>query len=327
VTGGADAAARARVLHALAQAGGAVSLRALARQTAPPDLTAAIAELERAALVETGSDGVVRAGSRGSLLSAADVLGRLRTRRLGRMLEVHAVLGSTNDEAFARSAGGGPPGLTICAELQTAGRGRRGRTFESAPGLGLWCSVVLPVPADPSSAPRLSLAAGLAVCAAVEASAGVRPAVKWPNDVRLSGRKVCGVLVEARSSGASFFAVAGIGINVHHRQEDFPEELRGIAAGLEAMTARGVSRGGLLANLLEALETRLDEEAAGRLDLPSAFAPYDELAGRDVVVETPAGPREGRGAGIARDGALLLSVPGAGTLALSAGDATIRSSG
>lgn len=308
---------QAEVLHALAEAGGALpEARAAAGEGALADLAAA--------RLVTRAGGRVELGPRGSALSAADVSARLRTRALGRPLEIHGVLGSSNDAVLERAAAGAAPGLVIGAELQTAARGRRGASFDARPGLGLWLSVLLPAPDDPASAPRLSLLVALAVADAVEEVAGIPAGLKWPNDVRLCGRKVCGVLVEARSRGRALWPVAGIGMNVHHADGDFPAEFAGAAISVEAAAGRRVERGALLAALLARLEERLDAERAGGSDLAAAWAPRDELAGRDLAVERDEGVLEGRGAGVAPDGSLLVDVPGRGTIAVRAGLARVR---
>lgn len=309
--------AQAGVLHALAAAGGALPEARLAAGEA------VLADLVAARLVTRG-DGRLALGPRGSPLSAADVTRRLRTRTLGRPLEIHAALGSSNDAVLERAAAGAAPGLVIGAELQTAARGRRGRSFDARPGLGLWISALLPAPEDPAAAPRLSLLVALAVADAVEEVAGVPAGLKWPNDVRLSGRKVCGVLVEARSRGRALWPVAGIGMNVHHADDDFPPELAGTAISVEAAAGQRVQRGALLAALLGRLEERLDASRPGGADLAAAWAPRDELAGRDVVVERDEDVLEGRGAGVAPDGSLLVEVPGRGTVAVRAGLARVR---
>ncbi|MCA9751243.1 MAG: biotin--[acetyl-CoA-carboxylase] ligase, partial [Gemmatimonadetes bacterium] len=213
----------ARLVHALGEAGGALPAARLTTIGDAPDLESALATLGDLVSLET--DGTLRFGPRGSALAAAGVQASLGGATWGRELEVLAAIGSTNDRAAERAAAGAAPGLVVTAELQTAGRGRRGRVFDSRPGLGIWSTTLLPVPADPAAAPRLSLIAALAVAEAVEERTGFSPALKWPNDVRIGGRKICGVLVEARSAGGRVFPVAGIGINVHHRPQDFPPEV------------------------------------------------------------------------------------------------------
>ncbi|MFN8177320.1 MAG: biotin--[acetyl-CoA-carboxylase] ligase [bacterium] len=324
MTSPSTASSAAEIVRALGVAGGTLPLREATLGLEGPDLDAALAALEASGVLALGPDGLLRFGPRGSALSAADVTRRLATRELGRPLEVLAACESTNDVAQARATAGAAAGLVVCAELQTRGRGRRGRSFDSPPGLGLWTSVLLPSPADPSTAPRLSLVAGLAACAAIEDVADVSAALKWPNDVRVGGRKVCGVLVEARSVGRRLFPVAGIGVNVHHRTEDFPAELRETAVSVQEAAGARVERGVLLATLLARLELLLDEERGGTLDLAAAFAPRDEMRGREVVVETGGAALRGMGRGVAADGALLIEVPGRGVVPVRAGETTLR---
>lgn len=316
----------ARILRALADRG-AVGVRDLAREVDGAALAAALDDLTSAALVAPVVDGIVRAGGRGSALSAANVTARLTTSQLGRPVEILAVVGSTNDVVLERAAAGARPGLVVGAELQTEGRGRRGRAFDSRPGLGVWSTTLLPSPLDATTAPRLSLIAGLAVCAALRDVTGESPTLKWPNDVRLKGRKVCGLLVEARSTGRSLFLVAGIGVNVHHRVEDFPPEVAESAVSLDGATGRRHDRSAVLAAILGQLESRLAEESAGRLDLAAAFDPWDETKGRELVVQNARETFEGCGAGVTSDGALLVAVPGRGEIAVRAGETAIRPRG
>ncbi|HMB69217.1 MAG TPA: biotin--[acetyl-CoA-carboxylase] ligase, partial [bacterium] len=205
----------------------------------------------------------------------------------------------------------------------TEGRGRRGRRFDSRPGLGVWSTTHLDAPPDPADAPRLSLVAALAVAAAVEELGGVRPALKWPNDVLLRGRKVCGVLVEARSVGGRVYPVAGIGLNVHHRAEDFPPEIRDLAGGLEEIGGRRQDRSRVLATVLRRLEEVLEEDRAGALDLPARFGALDALRDRPVELRERDGVRTGVARGIDAEGRLRLEADGRVT-PVRGGEVTLR---
>jgi BirA family biotin operon repressor/biotin-[acetyl-CoA-carboxylase] ligase len=314
---------RAELVQRLGAAGGAAPLARLLRDVGAVDADAAeraLANLTAAELVTLDPDGTLRAGPRGSVL-AADAVQRLRAgARYGSRVEVHAAVPSTNDVVLARAAEGAEPGLVVCAELQTAGRGRRGRSFDSPPGLGIWSTTLLDAPADAETSPRLSLVAALAVAEAVRAETGAAPALKWPNDVLVGGRKVCGILVEARTAGGRVFPVAGIGVNVHHRPDEFPPELRHRAASLESATGVRVERSRFLARLLGELESLLDEERRGTLEVPERFARLDVLRGRDVEVRTVDGTVRGRAAGVDVAGALLLDVPGDGRRTVRSGE-------
>jgi BirA family biotin operon repressor/biotin-[acetyl-CoA-carboxylase] ligase len=210
---------------------------------------------------------------------------------------------STNDRARALAAAGAPHGTLVTAASQTAGRGRQGRTWSAPPGRALLMSVVL---RDPGR--MLPLAAAVAVAE----TAGPEAAIKWPNDVLLDGRKVAGILAEARPQDG--WAVLGIGLNVAVRPADLPEELRATAAtlGLEPRDVEGV-----LQRLLGALERALALDTPALLDVWRA---RDALRGRAVAW---AGG-EGIAAGIDGDGRLVVEVAGGGRTALEAGEVHLR---
>jgi BirA family biotin operon repressor/biotin-[acetyl-CoA-carboxylase] ligase len=163
-------------------------------------------------------------------------------------------IGSTNSEAMQAAAEGAPEGSVFVAEEQLAGRGRGANKWHSARSAGIYCSVVLRPPMPPSEALIFSLAAGLAVHSAVaETFPGLRPDLKWPNDVLLNGRKFCGILTEMNSEATRVrHLVVGIGINVN--QAKFPAELREIATSLKSETGTEWSRVELCAALLKSLD-------------------------------------------------------------------------
>jgi BirA family biotin operon repressor/biotin-[acetyl-CoA-carboxylase] ligase len=191
--------------------------------------------------------------------------------------------------------------------------------------LGLWVSILLPPPAKPESSPRLSLIAALAAAQAIESVASERVFLKWPNDVLIGGRKVAGVLVEARTVGARMFPVAGIGINVHHRTFDFTPAVRERAASIESMGKARVDRSVLLARLLEELERHLEREGNGALDLCAEWNARDGLAGREVALALSGQePVFGRAAGIESDGRFRLLRSDQSVLFARSGEASLR---
>lgn len=203
---------------------------------------------------------------------------------------------STNDRARDLAIAGAPHGMLVTAGVQTAGRGRQGRTWTTSPDSALLCSLVLREHDD-----LVPLRAGLAVADV----AGPGAQVKWPNDVLAGGRKLAGVLVEARPQEG--WAVLGIGVNV---AVDLAPELRERAATL------GRPRGALeatLAELLDALATRLAEPAR---DCLAALRARDAL--RDRAVRWAGG--SGTGAGIDDRGALIVRRAGGGLETLAAGE-------
>jgi BirA family biotin operon repressor/biotin-[acetyl-CoA-carboxylase] ligase len=190
---------------------------------------------------------------------------------------------STNDRARALAAAGAPHGTVVTAGFQSAGRGRQGRSWTAPPGRAVLVSLVVREPD-----PLLPLRAGLAVADI----AGQAALVKWPNDVLVAGRKVAGVLVEARPQEG--WAVAGIGLNAALAEEDFPPELRDRAGTLRRSPDELES---VLAELLAALDRRLSEPAGDALE---AVRARDALLDRPIVWSGG----EGTGAGIDAAGGL-----------------------
>jgi len=163
-------------------------------------------------------------------------------------------IGSTNTAAMAAAAEGAPEGSVFLAEEQTAGRGRGAHSWQSARSAGIYCSVVLRPILPPSEVLALSLAAGLAVRAAIErVDARLNIDLKWPNDVLVAGKKVSGILTEMNAEPTRVrYVVVGIGINVN--QANFPKEIEGEATSLRLETGSEWSRVELAAALLKSLD-------------------------------------------------------------------------
>jgi BirA family biotin operon repressor/biotin-[acetyl-CoA-carboxylase] ligase len=176
--------------------------------------------------------------------------------RLGHEIVVVEEAQSTNDLAWQAAERGAAEGFVVFAERQTAGRGQYGRRWESAPYKGLWFSILLRPAITLAQSPKLTpLLAGV-VAATIEQETGMAASIKLPNDIYLAGRKVAGILIEGRTAtDGSYVAVAGIGINVNHAIEDFPEELQTTAGSLAMTAGRPLQRGPLAVALLRKLET------------------------------------------------------------------------
>jgi BirA family biotin operon repressor/biotin-[acetyl-CoA-carboxylase] ligase len=186
----------------------------------------------------------------------------------GKHIHHYYKIGSTNSEAMRSAAEGAPEGSVFLAEEQLAGRGRGAHTWHSARSAGVYCSVILRPAMPPSEALIFSLAAGLAVRAAVaEIAPQLSVDLKWPNDALLSGKKFCGVLIEMNAEATRVrYLVVGVGINVN--QQKFPAELREIATSLRIETGTEWSRVELTAALLKSL----DREYRALVDDPGASA-------------------------------------------------------
>jgi BirA family biotin operon repressor/biotin-[acetyl-CoA-carboxylase] ligase len=175
-------------------------------------------------------------------------------------------IGSTNSAAMDAAREGAPEGSIFLAEQQTAGRGRGANQWHSPQSTGIYCSVVLRPPLPPSEALLCSLAAGLAVRAAIqEIDSRVKPDLKWPNDALLDGKKVCGILTEMNAEATRVrYIVVGIGINVN--QTAFPADLESLAISLKMFTGTEWSRVEVCAALLKSL----DREYRNLLEKPGA---------------------------------------------------------
>lgn len=161
-------------------------------------------------------------------------------------------VGSTNAEAMNAAAHGEPEGSVFIAEEQTAGRGRGGHSWLSEKSVGVYCSVVLRPEISPADSLAISLAAGLAVRAAVQEVTSLVPDLRWPNDVLLAGKKFCGILIEMNAEPTRVrYLVLGVGIDVN--QSSFPSALRNEATSLRLETGRTWSRVELAAALLKSL--------------------------------------------------------------------------
>jgi BirA family biotin operon repressor/biotin-[acetyl-CoA-carboxylase] ligase len=174
---------------------------------------------------------------------------------IGREILVLEQTTSTNDAILQLANKNPGAGLVVFAEQQTAGRGQRGNRWESAAGKGLWFSILLRPEIDLSSSPRLTAWAAEAISNAIQNEFSLTPTIKLPNDVQINGCKVAGVLIEMRAQEkAAHLAIAGIGVNVNHFRDDFPEELQDKAISLAMALGRQVDRQKFAITLLRNLD-------------------------------------------------------------------------
>ncbi len=260
-------------------------------------------------------------------LIAADLQSRLGNCALVREILVFAETDSTNDRAADLGGRGVAGGLTIFAERQNAGRGRFGRRWESASHLGLWFSLLLRPVFSQEHWPRLTTWAAVSIASAIERAVGVRAEIKWPNDIFVKGRKVAGVLIEADHDAAQeSFAVVGIGVNVNHAPDDFPEELAAKATSLRAATGRMIERPALAAAILRELDRRYIDMDRRFAELVAEATRRGVLFGKWVQVRAGDVLVEGVAESLDASGQLLLRT-GAGELrALNAGEVTLAES-
>lgn len=242
----------------------------------------------------------------------------LATRSLGRYLVYREVLLSTMDLAAREAAEGAPHGTLVFAEEQTAGRGRRGRSFYSPAGQNLYFTLVLRCHVDVHR--RLPLIVPLAVCTAIQAEAPAAR-IKWPNDIWIGDRKVAGMLIDAELSPAGAVALPGIGINVN-ADPTVVRELRDIATCLARELGREVNREQLLARVCNALEPLLDADVDDILD---SYRAQSSTLGRRVIVSPVGGePFEGEAVAIQDDGSLAVRTTSGSIETVNAADVSVR---
>jgi BirA family biotin operon repressor/biotin-[acetyl-CoA-carboxylase] ligase len=229
-------------------------------------------------------------------------LDRVQARLPGRTVYYHQSIGSTMNEATALALGGCPPGTAVVAGSQTNGLGRLGRSWHSEPDTGLYVSVVLRPDLPGDGLPLITMALGLAAAEAIALSTGVECDLRWPNDLMLGDRKVCGILVQL----VDRVVVAGIGINVNHQV--FPADLASTASSLSIYAGRTFSREDILVALLSAADRAVFRLLGlGKDAILDEFRRKSSYAhGKRVVVYQESGMIHGVTAGLDPAGFLLL---------------------
>jgi BirA family biotin operon repressor/biotin-[acetyl-CoA-carboxylase] ligase len=247
--------------------------------------------------------------------------------KLGSSVMRFESLASTNDTARELAAAGEPEGVAVVAREQTAGRGTQGRSWSSPGGAGLYLSVILRPEIDPARAPLITLAAAVAVAETLRLDFGARADIKWPNDVLVSGRKICGILAEAATEdGRLQHVILGVGVNL--AQREFPAAIRDAATSLLLETGSAASVDDFLPPLLDRLEQWYRAalyrpgEVLDRWQELSSFA-----RGCAVRVTSQAGMVEGITRGLTPGGALRVELDGGEVKEMVSGEVTLRKMG
>jgi BirA family biotin operon repressor/biotin-[acetyl-CoA-carboxylase] ligase len=253
-------------------------------------------------------------------LSAAAITDGLATRFIGQEVSCYPSLPSTNDVAKQKARQGAKEGTVIVAEEQTAGRGRIKRRWLSPRG-SIALSMILYPPL--AYLPSLIMVASLAVARSIEQVTNLKAKIKWPNDVLVNDKKICGILVESDVRGNKVdYAVIGIGLNVNLKLSEFPQ-IAPMATSLSRELGREVSRREVIRSLLAEAEKLYLALAAG----DSVFKEWrDNLVtlGQKVQVSSGAVTYRGIAESVAPDGSLLLRQPDGSLLKIVAGDVTLR---
>lgn len=216
---------------------------------------------------------------------------------------------STNTLAKQLAKEGAPHGTVLVAGRQTGGRGRMGRSFSSPPGMGVYLSVILRPGCKPDNLMHLTCAAAVAACKAVEAAFGVRPDIKWTNDLVCGRKKLSGILTELSldsATGLVDFAILGIGINCCQKKEDFPAELQDMATSIFQLTERPCSPARLVATLMEALYEMDGQLLSHKQQLMDIYRSRCITLGKDIVVVRGEETSYGTALALDEDGGLLV---------------------
>ncbi|MBQ4282314.1 MAG: biotin--[Lachnospira sp.] len=232
---------------------------------------------------------------------------------------------STNNQAKCYGLQGVSQGTLFIADRQTAGRGRRGRTWISGDADGLWMSLLIKPDIKPECASMLTLVTAMAVAETIRKVTGISGLIKWPNDIVIGDRKVCGILTEMSAKPEAVdYIVIGVGINVNSKE--FHESVKDMATSLYMCCGREVKKEDLVKTFCEEF-TAYYEKFVVTCDMSELADEYNKLlvnAGRPVSVESPAGKRVGKALGIDVTGALLVEFEEGTVESITAGEVSVR---
>lgn len=258
------------------------------------------------------------------MLNKELILSHLQGHPWGNFLQVFDTVDSTNTLARALAAEGVPSGTVIVSDEQTGGRGRLGRTFDSQKGKGLYFSLILRPNLPPDKLLHITPMAAVAACDAIEKVSGLRPGVKWINDLILREQKLAGILTESSvnfETGLVNYLVIGIGINCHHDRSDFPPELNAISL---RMAERDVSREHLAAELIWSLSKMAGELTSGKEAWMRRYASDCITVGRRVKIILNGEENPAYAIGIDPDGGLLVRYEDGSESCISYGEVSVR---
>lgn len=216
---------------------------------------------------------------------------------------------STQEEARSLAESGSPSGTLVLAEEQTGGRGRQGRKWYSPPGKGVWMSLLLRPEQQPLSfAPQLTLLTAVAVCRAIRRVSGVDAGIKWPNDILIGGRKVCGILVESVGEDELIrYCIVGIGMNVNLEGSELPTEVSSIATSLLIERGQRIDRSMLIGEVVCEMEQLYElYRSEGFAPIRILWEALSVTLGRRITVKTSGGDLTGTAMGLDSTGALVL---------------------
>ena len=235
--------------------------------------------------------------------------------------------GSTNDDLKVLAKQGAPHGTVLIADRQRGGHGRMGRSFHSPGGVGIYFSILLRPSCPPGELMHLTCATAVAMCDAVEKATGLRPGIKWTNDLVYGNRKLGGILTELGLSakGTVDYAIIGIGINCCQKENDFAEDIRNIAASLSMVTGREIDRAKVAAAMMDALHHMDTVLLTKKAELLNRYRCDCITIGQEVSLLRVGEPvRHGTAVGMDDEGALLVQFTDGTVEAVNSGEVSVR---
>lgn len=258
------------------------------------------------------------------ILSKNELVSIRKTKWVGTEICYFDVTDSTNTQAKSLGEGDAPNGTLVVAGKQESGRGRRGRSFESPAGTGIFMTLLLRPEIEPQNASMLTLVSALAVAKGIEHMVDLPVQIKWPNDIVINGKKVCGILTEMSAQMDYVnYIVIGIGINVGN--EELPEEIKDVATSIYLESGKHVNRAMLIEKIWEEFEDyyELYEKTQDLSSLVKEYDSYLVNRGQKVRVLDSKEPYEGKAMGITDRGELIVDTWEARRL-VSAGEVSVR---
>lgn len=259
------------------------------------------------------------------VITEAELKSQIEDGLAGSHLEYHEELDSTNNRAKRLGEEGAPDGTLVTADYQTAGKGRRGRGWVSERGTGIWMSLLLRPGIPPSSASMLTLVAAMAVVTGIQEATGLDTGIKWPNDIVMNGKKICGILTEMSAELDNIhYVVIGIGINANIRE--FPEEIREKATSLYLESGRIIVRSQLIAAVMKAMNQyyRRFLEIGDLSGLKEEYEEHLVNKGKEVLVLASSGEYQGVSLGIDKTGELLVQLKDGTVNHVVSGEVSVR---
>ena len=232
---------------------------------------------------------------------------------------------STNNEIRRLAEQGAPHGTLAVAERQLGGKGRRGRVWTSPAGVGIWMSMLLRPQIDPMAASMLTLVMALSTRRGIEKATGLKSEIKWPNDLVLNKKKICGILTEMSTELMEIqYVIPGTGINVN--QMEFPDDIKATATSLRIESGKIQKRSEIIAAIMEAFEGYYDTFIETQ-DMSGLIEEYNANLvnlGNEVCVLDPAGEYRGVSEGINKEGALLVRLSDGTLKEIISGEVSVR---